>query len=136
MILSQKDVVFQPRLGSKTDNKGKKFIQSSIGFHHHQTWNLNIPKIVQHYISITEQQRNGQSALLVRPANQSQAASVASLRVWVKDRLVACGVHASAGSTRAATATASGLAGVPIADILKNGNWASQSSLRKHYFRP
>src|SRR5438477_8541743 len=55
MVLSKHQVIFQPRLGSKTDCKGQAtFVQSKQGFKSNECWALNVPAMTTTYLQITQ----------------------------------------------------------------------------------
>jgi len=137
MVLSKKRVVFQPRLGSKTDLKGRSnFVQSKMGFKNQSNWKLSVPALTQEYLTLSKSVRAGHSALLLSARPPHRPASTSALRIWVRRALERHGIVASAGSTRSAAATSAGLAGCSIDAVMKNGNWRSRATLARHYFRP
>jgi len=139
MLLADDEVLFQPRFGSKTDGKGKggRFVQPKMGFRRNSTsWALSVPDVVKSYLRITKEHRGATTSLFVSDAVPGKPASVVLLRRWIRSLLEEAGIAASAGSTRSAVATASGLAGCSLRDIMRNGNWRSHAVVRRHYFRP
>ena len=136
-IHSPRKVIFQPHIGSKTDLKGSStWIQSKIKFKSHNDWSLDVCRMLPHYIGLTAAWRNNTTVLFLSARGHHRPASVGELRGWVRKTLERAGVTATPGSTRAATATAACLEGIPIAKVLENGNWKSESVFRAHYYRP
>jgi hypothetical protein len=137
MIVSDDAAVFQPIFGSKTDGRaGSDFHQSKIGFRRHDSWSLSVPHVLRRYLQLTRPWRASQSCLFLDVRGQHGPASLATMRGWVRSKLEQCGVTASAGSTRAATATAACLAGCSLQSVLDNGNWKSRKTMQRFYFRP
>ena len=137
MILSSKQVTFQPKFGSKTDGKGDaSFVQSQQTFYTNPCWSVNVPAVTRQYLRLTKAVRNDSAALFLSVRDGHPPASVGVIRGWVKSLLEQAGVTASAGSTRAAVATSACLSGCKLQDVLQNGNWRHESTMRRHYLRP
>ena len=133
LIYNERQAIFQPRFGSKTDGK---YIQSKMGFRRHQDWALSVSHVLTHYLRITSAWRQQHTALFLRVRGNHEPASPGIIRGWVRKQQEKSGVRAAPGSCRAAANTASFLEGCRIDDVLKNGNWCCRGTFLKYYFRP
>jgi hypothetical protein len=132
LSLSDTEVILQPKFGSKTDKPGS--IQSPLCFVSGSQEMLNVPLLLQRYLTVTQPIRGSCTALFIVP-NAPQPANVARLRNWVQSLLELAGVNSPPGSTRSAVATAGALQGLTIEQIMERGNWKSASVVYKHYLR-
>jgi site-specific recombinase XerD len=86
------------------------------------------------YLDLTREFRvANEEALFV--SKLGKAASMDTLRIWVRKTLQECGISASAGSCRSAATSSAFDRSVPIDEILDSANWASKNTFFTFYKR-
>ena len=94
-----------------------------------------VQNYLKEYIKRTKEVRQS-SDLFVTTTRPHGKASIATISRWVKTGLKLAGINTEkfgAGSTRAAAANNALEKGVPVETILKNANWAHESTFTKWY---
>eukprot|EP00118_Oscarella_pearsei_P020915 m.231510 g.231510 ORF g.231510 m.231510 type:complete len:603 (+) comp40072_c0_seq1:414-2222(+) len=95
---------------------------------------------VEAYLSRTSRWRKGPdySQLLLSVIERHRPVTSATVARWIKGMMSAAGINVDkfkAHSTRGASASAAGEAGIPIQDILAAADWRSQETFIRHYYR-
>ncbi len=86
------------------------------------------------YLDMTRDFRlAGEEALFI--SKLGKAASMDTLRIWVRKTLQSCGILATAGSCRSAATSSAVDRAVPIDEILDSANWASKNTFFTFYKR-
>ena len=92
-------------------------------------------RAVLRFLSISRKiRKRNQVALFV--SSKGTAATVDTLRRWMRGVFAEAGVTASAGSCRSAATSAAFSNFCPIGDILRMAGWKTDSTFRVHYLRP
>ena len=120
---------------SKTWKKGKKAPVKE--FKYFEDSSLCVCKTIDQYLERTRPWREGKNQLLLatlKPHNEVQTSTVSG---WLVKTLALAGIDTnifSAHSTRSASTTKAKNQGVSVEDIVKQGQWSSDSMLRKCYY--
>lgn len=85
--------------------------------------------------------REHHTAVQARPESVKLHGPVTAQRIakWIKNALGEAGIDTtefSAHSTRGAAATAAIKQGVTTAEVLKMADWSTDSTFKRHYYRP
>ena len=90
------------------------------------------------YLNRTECLREHHTKLFLAVVKPYKPVSKASIARWIKSVIQEAGVDKLYGahSTRGASSTAAFMQGMSLADIMKIADWSSDSSFKRHYFRP
>jgi len=134
MIVTDDSIVFQPLHGTKTDNTN--VISVPWKFPDNNLFKLSVPRVVEHYLTLSSSRRGDCSRLFIAPLQTGQPASLAMIRNAIAKTLPKLGVLSTPGSCRSAYATAHLLSGLNIDDLLVRGLWRSPDTVRNYYFRP
>ena len=91
------------------------------------------------YIKRTSELRGNENQLLISFVKPHIAVGTAKVARWVSTILALAGIDTKvfrAHSTRSAATSHTISAGLPLADILKTGDWASAATFQRFYNRP
>lgn len=135
MIITESSLIFWPKFGSKTDSNSYR--QSGWEFRSNKQENLNIPFWTNKLVITSESRRLARphlTDLFITTRGVVKAASRSVIAGWVRSALESVGINASPGSIRSAVASKNyGL--LPLDEVLSKGNWRSETTFFKHYFR-
>jgi hypothetical protein len=86
------------------------------------------------YLKRTQKIRQSDSLFitLVRP---HKAAAKSTLRRFLAEALLKCGVSTTPGSTRSTSSSKARSAGASMSTILEAGDWAHAGVFKKHYYK-
>ena len=89
-----------------------------------------------HYITCTEDIRENERHLFLTSVKPHRAASRDTISRWVKHVMCKAGINVQMfkpGSTRAASSSQAGKAGVPLEEVLQTGSWSQETTFWKWY---
>lgn len=131
------EIILWPKYGSKTDSASHR--QSGWKLLENDNPKLNPILWIRTLIRLSQQRRQSQNnfkSLFITTRGKVKDASRTVIAGWISTLLREVGITSSAGSFRAAVASDSLLSRSETIDqILKRGNWKSQNTVFKHYFR-
>lgn len=133
-IFEENSVVLWPEFGSKTDTASYR--QSGWRLLQCQS-NRNIDPVywLKALIECSNVRRGDIKSLFISTCGAVKPATRSIIGGWVRSALREAGVRASAGSVRAAVASASWIDNTPVDEILARGNWQSATTFHKFYRR-
>ena len=93
------------------------------------------------YLTVTEKFRttDGSKKLFLSFQRPHHPVAKATIKRWICEVLLAAGIDATifkAHSTRSASTSAAAKNHLPLADILKMGDWTSPSTFQRFYYKP
>lgn len=135
MEISQDSLVFWPRFGSKTDSASYR--QSGWEFKRNDSRNLCVPYWIDKLIGVSNDRRKANpslSSLFITTRGVVKPASRCVIAGWMRSLLDQLGITDSAGSIRAAVASRN-YELLPLDEVLRKGNWRSETTFFKHYFK-
>lgn len=135
MIATNDSLIFWPKFGSKTDSA--RFRQSGWQVKSSHIKNLDIPFWTFKLISLSENRRKARvnlTNLFITTRGVVKAASRSVIAGWVRTALESVGIEAPPGSVRSAVAS-NNFDSLPLDEVLKKGNWRSEATFFKHYFK-
>ncbi len=90
-------------------------------------------RAVASYVKVGQKIRKDEKFLFI--SSLGTRASKDTLRRWVEDVLLSCGITASAGSCRSAASSSAFERKWPMDQILQSAGWSSENTFRKYYDR-
>ncbi|XP_048484349.1 uncharacterized protein LOC125490131 [Plutella xylostella] len=132
------EMVFWPKFGSKTDSCSYR--QSGWKLHKGLDTEprLDLMNFIRKIISISKHRRDARNpdGLFITTRGSVRNASRTVIAGWIKTLFKEAGISASAGSFRAAVATHNWTSNrYSIEEIPQRGNWRSQNTFFRHYFK-
>lgn len=131
-FLGPSRIVLQAKFGSKTDRPSHvspPFVLKSC-----DDVRLCPVSYLKCYIERTVTLR-GTDQLFISSSPPHAPVKLNTLRRWITDVLEECGVHDSAGSTRANAATRAMLNGISLQRLMTAGDWSRRTTPLRHYMR-
>lgn len=135
MINAENSLIFWPKFGSKTDSNSYR--QSGWEFRSGKKEKLNIPFWTNKLIATSESRRLARpqlTDLFITTRGVVKSASRCVIAGWIRSAFESVGINASPGSIRSAVASKN-YGSLPLDEVLSKGNWRSETTFFKHYFR-
>ncbi len=122
----------------KTDKQGKR-VGMEVNFSEYPPdRRLCVLRVLRKYLDVTEVIRKDNGQLFISYKHPHEPVSTDTLARWVRNILTLAGIDTrvfKAHSVRAASSSAASKF-IPIADVLKKGNWSSENTFTKFYNKP